>query len=191
MGFRKTQFPRKSGIVDTGPRCGAGSSVTAGDEDDLSAGLGNTGGDGTNTGLTDQLDTDAGAAVGVFQIIDQLCEVFDGIDIMVGRRRDQADTGSGVAGFGDPGIDLGPRKMAALAGLGALSHFDLNLLRTVQVLACHAEAAAGYLLDRAAAVGLAWFDDKTLRRLAALTGIAFGVQMVHGDGQCLVSFLGD
>ena len=93
----------------TGPRRRAGSAVTAGDENYLSAGLGDAGGDGADTGLADQLDADTGAAVGVFQIIDQLRKIFDGVDIMMGRRRDQADAGSRVAGLGDPGIDLGPR----------------------------------------------------------------------------------
>ena len=52
------------------------------------------------------------------------------------------------AGPGDPGIDLGAGQLAALPGLGALGHLDLELPGVDQVLARDAEAAGGDLLDR-------------------------------------------
>ena len=57
--------------------------------------------------------------------------------------------GGREASLGDPGVDLGARQLAALAGLGALGHLDLELAGVDQVLARHAEAARGHLLDRA------------------------------------------
>ena len=63
--------------------------------------------------------------VGTLQIVDQLSQIFDGIDIVVRRGRDQPNAGGGVAALGYPGIDLAAGQLTALAGLGALGHFDL------------------------------------------------------------------
>jgi hypothetical protein len=43
------------------------------------------------------------------------------------------------------------RQLAALAGLGALGHLDLQLVGVGKVEDVHAEAAGGDLLDRRAA----------------------------------------
>ena len=98
---------------------------------------------------------DAGLPVGVFQVVDQLGQVLDGVDVVVGRRGDQGDAGGGVAGPGDPGVDLSAGQVAALAGLGPLGHLDLDLLGADQVLAGDAEAAGGHLLDGGAPLGRA------------------------------------
>ena len=106
----------------------AGAAVIAGDQDDLGAGLGHAGGDGAHAGLAHQLHGDAGVLIGVFQIIDQLGQVLNGVDVMVGRRGDQGHAGGGIPGLCHPGPHLAAGQMAALAGLGALGHLDLNLL---------------------------------------------------------------
>src|ERR1041384_7287072 len=48
--------------------------------------------------------------------------------IVLRRRGDEADAGGGVADFADVGIDLVAGELAAFAGLGALGHFDLELV---------------------------------------------------------------
>ena len=45
-------------------------------------------------------------------------------------------------------VDLVAGQLAALAGLGALRHLDLQLVGVDQVVAGDAEAARGHLLDR-------------------------------------------
>ena len=87
----------------------------------------------------------------VLQVVDQLGQVLDGVDVVVRRRRDQADAGRRVPHLGDPRIDLVAGQLAALAGLGPLGHLDLQLLGVDQVLAGDAEAAGGHLLDGAVA----------------------------------------
>jgi hypothetical protein len=48
-------------------------------------------------------------------------------------------------------------QLAALAGLGALRHLDLDFLRVDEVFAGHAEAARGDLLDgRVLRVAVRW-----------------------------------
>src|SRR5712692_10179208 len=83
--------------------------------------------------------------------MNELRQVFDRINIMVRRRRDEAYARSRVTHLGDPGIDLMAGKLAALARLRALRHFDLQIVGVDQVLAGHAETAGSDLLDRAAA----------------------------------------
>ena len=78
-------------------------------------------------------------------------QVLDRVDVVVRRRRDQADARRRVPGLRDPRVHLVPGQLAALARLGALRHLDLQVVGVDQVLAGHAEAAAGHLLDRGAA----------------------------------------
>ena len=76
--------------------------------------------------------------------------------------------------------------MAALAGLRALGHLDLDLLGAVQVGGGHAEPGGGHLLDGAVFLGAV-----ARRIFAALAGIGFAPQGVHGDGHGGVGLLGD
>ena len=101
-------------------------------------------------------------------------DVDSDIRVMVGGRRNQCHTGSGAAGFGDPGIDFCAGQMAALAGFGPLGHLDLDLLGTGEVFAGHTEAAGGHLLDGGAAL-----VPQTLLILAALAGVGLAADAVH------------
>ena len=71
MGLGDAQLPRQASVLDGSTRCCTGAAVVAGHQNDLCAALGNTGRNGANAGLTDQLDIDVGAAVGVLQVVDQ------------------------------------------------------------------------------------------------------------------------
>jgi hypothetical protein len=163
----------------------------SGDEDNIGVGLGDAGGDGADTDLGDELHADAGAAVGVFQIVDQLGEVLDGVDVVVRRRRDEADAGGGVAGFRDPGINLGAGELSAFAGLRALCHLDLDFAGVDEVVARDAEAAGGDLFD-GGVFGVAVGErDEALGIFAAFAGVGFSADAVHRDGERLVGFLRD
>ena len=137
----QTELPRQAGVLDRGLRRGAGAAVVAGDEHDVGVRLGDAGGDRAHADLGHELHADPRLAVGVLEVVDQLGEILDRVDVVVGRRRDEADARRGEAGLGDPGIDLGAGQLAALAGLGALGHLDLQLAGVDEVLARDAEAA--------------------------------------------------
>ncbi len=146
-------------------------------------GLGDACGDGADADLGDELDADARVLVRVLEVVDQLGEIFDRVDVVVRRRGDQTDAGSGMADLGDPGVHLGAGQLAAFARLGALGHLDLEFAGVDQVVAGDAEAPGGDLLDRgvlrvavrAAAVAGGIF--------AALAGVALAADAVHGDGE--------
>ena len=110
-------------------------------------GLGNAGGNGADADLGHQLDRYAGLGIDVLEIVDQLRQILDGIDVVVRRRRNQTDAGGRVPDPRDPIIDLVPRQLPALAGFGALGHFNLKVVGVGQVFRGHAETAGGHLFD--------------------------------------------
>ena len=103
----------------------------------------------TPTSETSLTDTERGR-VGAAQVVDQLLEILDRVDVVVGRRRDQPDAGGRVADPRDVVVDLVAGQLPALAGLGALGHLDLELVGVDEVVDRHAEAPGGDLLDRRA-----------------------------------------
>ncbi len=153
LGLGQPELPGRTRVLERGQRARAGAAVVAGDQHDIRMRLRDARGDRPDAHLRDELHVDPRGRVRVLQVVDQLVEVLDRVDVVVRRRADQADTRGGVAGLGDPGIDLVGRQLAALTGLGALGHLDLDVVGVGQVLAGDAEAAAGDLLDgRALAV---------------------------------------
>jgi hypothetical protein len=65
--------------------------------------------------LRDQLDADARGGVGALEVVDELREVLDGVDVVVGGRRDEAHAGRRVARLGDVALDLAAGQLATLA----------------------------------------------------------------------------
>ena len=90
MRFGQAQFPRKAGVLDAGLRRGAGAAVVAADQHHVRVRLGHAGGDGADADFGHQLHADARVVVGVFQIVNQLRQVLDGINVVMRRRRNQA-----------------------------------------------------------------------------------------------------
>ena len=131
----------------------------------------------------DQLDADPGLGIGVLEVVDQLRQVLDRVDVVVWRRRNQADPGGRMAHPGDGLVDLVAGQLTALAGLGALRHLDLQSVRIGQVFGGDAEAARGHLLDRRA-LGIAVLHGAVpFRLLAALAGVRLAAYPVHGHRQ--------
>ena len=96
-----------------------------------------------------------------------------------------------MPGLGDPGIDLETGQLPALARLGPLGHFDLQVRGAGQVGTRDAEAAGGHLLDGAVAPVPVAIGPVAVRVLAALTAVALAPDAVHGDRQRFVGFLAD
>ncbi|MCY1231244.1 hypothetical protein D9M72_436860 [compost metagenome] len=102
---------------------------------------------------------------------------------MVRRRRDQAHARHGIAQAGDQAVDLAAGQLAALAGLGALGHLDLQHVGIDKILGGHAEAARRDLLDARTfrvrrAIGQ---RQVAVAFLAAFAGVRLAADPVHGD----------
>ena len=136
-----TQLPRATGVLDARQRAGAGTTVEAGNEHVIGVGLGHTCSYGADAGLGDQLDPDPTARVDALEVVDQLGQVFDGVDVVVRWRRDQAGARHGMAQAGDQVSHLVGRQLTAFARLAALSHLDLHLFGVSQVACVDAEAS--------------------------------------------------
>ena len=117
------------------------------------------------------------------QVVDELRQIFDRIDVVVRRRRDQRHAGRRVAGARDDLVDLVPGQLAAFAGLRALRDLDLQLVGVDEILRRHAEARRRDLLDRAVALGA-----EARGIFAAFAGVAASAEPVHRDRERLVRF---
>ena len=188
VGFLDAEFPGSAGVLDGGEGGSAGAAVRAGDVDDVGVGLGDAGGDGADALAGDEFDADAGVGVGDLEVVDQLGEVFDGVDVVVGGRGDEFDAGGGVAQEGDVGGDFVAGELAALAGLGALGDLDFDFGGTVEVGGGDAEAAGGDLLDSGVGVVLVAARAVAARVFAAFAGVGERADFVHGAGDVLVGF---
>ncbi len=191
LRFGEAEFPGKAGVLDGAERRCAGAAVVAGDEDDVGVRLGDAGGDGAYADFRDELDGDARFGIDVLEVVDQLGEIFDGVDVVVRRRRDESDAGDGVPRSGDDFVDLVAGKLAAFAGLCALRHLDLQFVGVDEVVGGDAEAAAGDLFDSAAAGVAVGVGREAGFVFAALAGVGHAAEAVHGDGECFVSFRAD
>jgi hypothetical protein len=89
----------------------------------------------------DELHRHVRRRVHVLQVEDQLGQILDRVDVVVRRRRDQADAGRRIADLGDLGVDLVAGQLAALAGLGALSDLDLHHVGIDEIFRRDAESA--------------------------------------------------
>ena len=181
--FGHAQFPRHAGVADRAQRAGAGAAVVAGNGDQVRAGLHHARGNRADARMRHQLHRDQRGRIDLPQVEDQLGQVLDRIDVVVRRRRDQADARLGVAQPRDHLVDLVPGQLAAFAGLGALRDLDLQHFGVDQVFRGDAETSGGDLLDLAALVGAV-----ARGIFAAFAGVAAPAQAVHGDGQRFVRF---
>ena len=121
-------------------RSGAGAAVVTGDQHHVGVRLGDAGRHGADTDLGDQLGVDSRLWVGVLEVVDQLLEILDRVDVVVGRRRDEANARGRVARCRNPRIDLGSWKLSTLARLRALRKLDLKVVRVHEVFARDTES---------------------------------------------------
>src|SRR5690606_34171095 len=128
---------------------GTGAAVMTRDLDVVGVPLRHAGGDGTDAGGRHQLDADPRRRVDALEIVDELRQVLDRVDVVVGRRADERHAGYGPADLRDLDRHLEPGDLAALPRFGTLGHLDLDLASVDEVLGRHTEAPGSHLLDGA------------------------------------------
>ena len=119
--------------------------------------------------------------VDLLQVVDQLRQIFDRIDVVMRRRRDQHHAGRRVAELRDHLRHFEAGQLAALAGLGALGDFDFDFAALVQIFRGDAEAAGGDLLDRRVRVVAVGARLEARGVFAAFAGVRLRADAVHGD----------
>ena len=78
------------------------------DQNNIGVCLGNACRDSTNANFGNQLYRNACCRIHVLQVENQLCQIFDRINIVVRRRRNKTDTRNGMPNSCDDFIDLVP-----------------------------------------------------------------------------------
>ena len=146
----QSQLPRNARVPDRAQRRCARAAAVAADQHHVGVRLGNAGGHRSHAHLGDQLHADARLRIHVLQVVDQLRQIFNRINIVVRRRRNQRHPRRRVPQLGDHLVHLVTRQLSALAGLGALRHLDLQLVGVHQVIRGHAKARRSHLLHRTA-----------------------------------------
>ncbi|MNW66547.1 hypothetical protein D3C74_450270 [compost metagenome] len=86
MSLRETKLPRQTGMADGVQRGCPCTSVITADQNNIGTAFGYTGSDRSDTHLRHELNVNACAWIGILQIINQFCQIFDGINIMMRRR---------------------------------------------------------------------------------------------------------
>ena len=81
----------------------------AGDQDMIGMCLRYASSDCAHANFGYEFHADTSTWIGVFQVVDQLCEIFDGIDIVMRRRANESDTWSRVTNPRNGVINLATR----------------------------------------------------------------------------------
>lgn len=91
MSLGHTQFPRKTGVLDTGPARCSSTTIVTGDENMLGFSFGDSGSYNTNSDLGYELDRDAPTGVCGLQIVNELFQILDTVNIVMRRRLYKTD----------------------------------------------------------------------------------------------------
>jgi len=182
MCFAQPNFPGKPGVFDGGQRRRAGAATVAADGDDVGARFGDAGGDDADSGTGYEFDADTCLGIYGAQIVDQLRQVFNAVDVVMGRRRDERRAGRGMANARDVLGDFLGGQLAAFTGFGALRHLDFQLFGVDEIVRGDAETPGSNLFNfvggsRLVAIGVGVFST--------FTGVAFAAEDVHGGGWVL------
>ena len=148
--LRETQFPRHTRMFDGSQGRRAGAASMSADQQYIRARFCHAGCLSFRRQLRPRVLRDSRLRIDVFRVVNQLRKIFDRIDIVMWRWRDQADPGNRVPQPRDHFVDFVPRKLPAFAGLRTLRHLDLQFVSIHQIVCSHTKTRRGHLLDRAA-----------------------------------------
>ena len=187
--FAQTYFGRNASVTHAAGGRSTRTALSTADDDEVGLSLGHTCCNSAYAAFGHQLHAHLGLGVHILEVEDELSQVFNRIDVVVRRGRNERDAWDGVARAGNDFVDLIAGQLAALAGLGTLSHLNLYFLSIHQILRGHAEAARSNLLGFAAKRNAVEGVMEAFAVLAALARVAARAELVHGQSQSLVGFL--
>ena len=164
----------------------ARAAAVAVDGDDVRTAARDAAGDRRRVVYRRDLDDDRLFVLGrLFEGVDQLFEVFNGIDIVMGSGRDRVHALRDHARFGYVLRDLGARQVPADARLCALAHLDLDGGSRLEVFLMDAESAGCDLYDGIFAVAV------EVAVQAALAGVVVNAQFFRCPREALVRVVAD
>src|SRR5437762_6827145 len=180
MRFAQANFPGKTGVLDGGQRRRAGSAVVAADGDDVRARFGHARGNDADAGAGNEFYADARARIHGAQVVDQLREVFDAVNIVMRRRRNQRGARRGVPDARDVFGDFLGGQLSTLTRLRALRHLDFEFFGVDEIIRRDSKTSRGDLLDL---IGRSRLEAIGVRIFAAFAGIAPATELIHRHSQ--------
>ena len=186
MRFGQAHFPRQTGILDRRRRRGTRATIVARDQDHVGFRLRNTSGNRSDSRGRDEFHCYLTAWVDLLQVVDQLREVFDRIDVVVGWGRDQRHTRCRMPQTRDQLSHLHARQLTAFTWFRTLCDLDLQFFALVQILCGHTKTTGCHLLDLCRRIVAVRLGHKVCRIFAAFAGIRFRTDPVHCNVQRLV-----
>ena len=132
---------RYAGIADRTCRRGSRATIAATDCYEIAFCFGYSGCNCSYSALRYKFYAYFSRRVDIFEVKNELREIFDGIYVMVGRGRDERNARNRVACPGYDLVDLESRKLASLTRFGPLRYLDLYFIGVDKIFGCHAEAA--------------------------------------------------
>mmetsp|Transcript_41654 Transcript_41654/g.70793 ORF Transcript_41654/g.70793 Transcript_41654/m.70793 type:complete len:480 (-) Transcript_41654:2701-4140(-) len=180
------QLPRQARPFHPSPRCGPRAAVAPGNGHVVGLGFCHPRRHHAHPHLGHELHAHVTQGLRVLQVVDELRQVLNRVDVVVGRGRDQTHTRRGAPALPNVRRHLETRQLATLTGFRPLRHLDLDLVAVCQVVRGDPETARRHLLD-----GRPPVVEKTHRVLPAFARVAARLQPVHGDGQGFVRLLAD
>ena len=194
LDFCQPEFPGKAYVVDSGVRACSGAAVVSGNDDAVRSGFGHAYRNDTDAAFRDELHRDPCRRIQGTQIVDELCQVFDRIDVMMRRRRNKRNSGHSPAHTRYLCRDFVCRELTALAGLCPLCRFDLYLFRMDKIFCGDAETPRRDLPDAGTAIVQALFPlqgNDTRRIFSAFAAVGTSPAGIAGFSDGTVSFLTD
>ena len=186
MRLRQPHFPRHARIFHARLRGRAGAADMARYQDRIGLRLRHPRRNRADPGTGDQLHAHGRIRVDLLQIINELRQILDRINIMMGRRRDQHHAGCGMAQLRDQFRHLEARQLPAFAGFRTLRDLDLDLLAVIEIFRGDAKPPGGDLLDRGGRVIPVRPRNRARRVLAAFTRIRACADAVHRNRERLM-----
>ena len=186
--FGNTEFPRKTSMLNGSKRRSTRTAIMARNEHHVGMSLCDTGSNRTHAHFRNELHRDTSLRVCIAQVVNELSQVFDGVNVMVRRRRNQGHVRNRVAYSCHKFVHLVSRQLTAFTRLCTLSHLDLQILCMAQVVNRHAKAARSNLTDSGATDIAVCGRSIAIRIFTTFTAVAHGTDAVHGNSNRFVGF---
>src|SRR5262249_31803788 len=118
-------------------------------------------------------------------------QIFNRVDIVMGRRRNQAYARRGMTHAGNYLVHLVPRQLSPLTRFGPLRHFDLQITGVDEIFGGHAKTRRSHLLDGTTPPVSIGVRPEPFRIFATFACIALSTNAVHCNGKILMGLFAD
>ncbi len=146
VSFLDADLDRHSDVAQRVLARGSGAAVVTADSDDVGARFGDAGGDWADERYGWNFDRDLRVRVRGLEFRDHLRQVFNRVDVVIVRWREQINAARRVARLCDQLCDFHSGQVTAFARFRALADFDLYEVGAVEQVNVDAEAARSDLL---------------------------------------------